>query len=427
MLRTALFCVFLFISNGFAQVANDDCNAAGELCPNQWETVNNFNSTVVTCLSCQDDFNLCFTPLNTAWFTFTTNEFGGAATLNILNLNFDLSIDNNNNSLNMAVFEATVPCNANSYILVHCITDFSGNMNENLPVLVANTTYYVAFSGTQNGTATAPSEASFQVRISGTGLQRPSPNITLNVNPIELCKGEVITLLADTLNCPNFTGVQWLKNGEPWFTSVSTIVNTNDIDDGDVITASSSCYDDCPITVTSGNLALTVYDFEVNAGNDVTITAGQSIVLSGSTSETDYFWSPPTGLSNLNSLNPTAAPAQTTTYFLTASNGICEITDEVSVFVIEGLEIPNVFSPNGDGVNDFWEIRGTENFTDVYLVIYDRSGQKVFESVNYNPLSFWNGTFRGKLMPTTTYFYTIELDRTSLNKQTLKGSVTLIR
>lgn len=427
MSRFLWFTLLLSSFNGFAQMASDNCNAAGALCPNQWETVHNFNSTTVTCISCQDDFDLCFVPLNTSWFTFTTNTFGGDATLNVLNVNFDLNIDNNNNSLNMAIFEANVPCNANAYILMHCVTNFTGNLIENIPALNANTTYYVVFSGTQNGAANAPSEASFEVRISGPAVQRATPNISIDITPMELCRGQLILLQADTLNCPDFTHVDWHKNGEAWLTSMSTTLSTDDITDGDVITASITCYENCPIITVSGNQTLTVYDFEVDAGNNMTISAGQNVVLSGNTTESDFFWSPPTDLTNMGSLSPTASPKQTTTYYLTASNGICAISDEVTVFVIEKLEIPNVFSPNGDGVNDFWEIRGTENFTDVYVVIYDRSGQKVFESVNYNPLNFWNGTLRGKLMPTTTYFYTIELDRTSPNKQTLKGSVTLVR
>jgi gliding motility-associated-like protein len=421
-------CGLFFVHVAQSQLANDNCTNAGLLCPDSWENVNNFGTTAITCLSCQDDFTLCFTPINTAWFTFATYDTGGAATLTIQNVNFDTDVDNDNNSLNLAIFEAGVPCVSQSYSLVHCVNDFSGNISEALVGLAPNTLYYVVFSGTQNGIgANAPSQASFDVQISGPALQRPVPSLGLSAQPLALCKSGVVVLQADTLNCPDFNGVQWLKNGEPWLMSLGITLSTDDVADGDVITAATSCYEDCPIIVTSGNQTLTVYDFQVNAGSDVTIAAGQSVVLSGSTTEMDYFWSPPTGLTNPNILDPTAAPAQTTTYFLTASNGICEITDEVSVFVIEGLEIPNVFSPNGDGVNDFWEILGTENFTDVYVVIYDRSGQKVFESVNYNPLSFWNGTFRGKLMPTTTYFYTIELDRTSPNKQMLKGSVTLVR
>lgn len=411
-----------------SQVSSNNCSTAGLLCPNEWEVVNNFNSTIQTCLSCQDDFNLCFNPLNTSWFTFLTFDTGGEIDIEIQNVSFDNNVNNDNNSLNLAVFEASVPCFSQSYELVHCINEFDGNLSETINGLSPNTLYYVVFSGTQNGLgALEASQASFEIRISGAAVTRPPANLTFVASPTSSCAGGLVTLEVDTLGCPNFTNIEWHKNGEIWQTSLGTAFTTDELENDDVIQAFTTCYEDCPILLSSNQIAFTVYDFLVDAGSNVTIAQGQSVVLNGTTNEAIYSWTPPTGLNNPNILNPTAAPDQTTTYFLTASNGICEISDEMTVFVVEGLEIPNVFSPNGDGVNDVWEIQGTQNFNDIYVVIYDRSGQKVFESVNYNPLSFWNGNSRGRALPATTYFYTIELNRGTPDRQTIKGAVTLVR
>lgn len=421
--------IFLFSTSILrSQISSDDCGNAGQLCPNEWANVNNFNTTVLTCLSCQDDFNLCFTPINTAWFFFNTYDLGGDVNLNIQNIQFDPNVNNDNNSINLAVFQAQVACFSQSYQLVHCVNDFNVNLNEVLLALEPNTTYYVVFSGTQNGPgALEASEASFSVQISGIGVARDPVAISIGAVEEEICTGQPLTLFADMTTCPEYSSVDWYKNGEFWLSTTSNGITTDEVQDGDTFSAISSCYVDCPIEVNSNSLEITVYDFNVNAGADVTISQGQGVNLNGSTSETEYFWSPPTGLNNPNILNPIASPEITTTYYLTATNGICEIVDEMTVNVISELVIPNVFSPNGDGINDTWEILGTENFQEVYVIVYDRSGQKVFESVNYNPLKYWNGTFKNKALPTSTYYYVITLDRSSNNSQELKGSVTIVR
>jgi gliding motility-associated-like protein len=80
-------------------------------------------------------------------------------------------------------------------------------------------------------------------------------------------------------------------------------------------------------------------------------------------------------------LTPIAFPEETTTFFLTATNGVCERTDEMVVTVNKNLTIPTVFSPNGDGINDRWEILGTARFPNMKMEMMDRWGQKVFETV----------------------------------------------
>jgi gliding motility-associated-like protein len=425
-----IFTFIFFISTPLlrSQISSDDCANAGQLCPNEWTNVNNLNATVLTCMSCQDDFNFCFTPLNTAWLTFNTYDLGGDLTLSIQNIQFDAAVNNDNNSLNLAIFKAPVPCFSQSYELIHCINDFNTNINEPILALEANMTYYLVFSGTQNGPgALEPSQANFQIRVSGIAVSRPISNVSVGAVEQEICTGQPLTLIVDTTACPDASAINWYKNGVFWLTTNANIITTDEVEDGDEFRIETTCYEDCPELRVTNTITITVYDFQVNAGADLTISQGQGITLSGTTDQQEYFWSPPTGLNNPNVLNPIASPETTTTYYLTASNGICEIVDEMTITVISGLVIPDVFSPNGDGINDTWEILGTENFQEVYVVVYDRSGQKVFESVNYNPLKYWNGTFKNKALPTSTYYYVITLDRSSNNSQVLKGPVTIIR
>lgn len=426
MLRIILIFSIVLFSTAHSQISSDNCADAGQLCPNRVEPVNNFNTTINTCLACPDDFDLCFTPLNTAWFKFTTTDNGNAV-LRIQNLTFNNAINNPNNSMNLAVFEATVPCFSQSYSLIHCATDIQANTNEQLTGLQSNTTYYVVFSGTQNGTANAPSEALFNVRITGAAVDRAEPEVSIGHSPAEICKGNPVTLIADITTCPENSELQWYKNGSLWLSTPNNVITTLDIENGDEFYALTTCFEMCTENIQTNNLTINIHDFVVDAGQDTTIVQGNGIELSGFTTESNYFWSPPLGLTSPTILNPIASPEYTTTYFLTASNGLCEITDELTITVISDLIVPNVFSPNGDGVNDVWEILGTENYQEVYVVIYDRSGQKVLEAVNYNPLRFWNGTNRGKDLPASTYFYVITLDRNTSSQKVIKGSVTIIR
>lgn len=70
------------------------------------------------------------------------------------------------------------------------------------------------------------------------------------------------------------------------------------------------------------------------------------------------------------------------------------------------LRIPNAFSPNGDGVNDRWEIPGLAATPGCQVQVFNRWGQSVFESIGYGQP--WDGTWHGQLLPVGTYYYVIK-------------------
>ncbi len=70
--------------------------------------------------------------------------------------------------------------------------------------------------------------------------------------------------------------------------------------------------------------------------------------------------------------------------------------------------IPRFFTPNSDGFNDFFELRGIEEFGESEINIFDRYGKLLKSSKNV-PFS-WNGTYRGKFLPTNDYWYQIIID-----------------
>jgi len=90
------------------------------------------------------------------------------------------------------------------------------------------------------------------------------------------------------------------------------------------------------------------------------------------------------------------------------------------------LSIPNVFSPNGDGKNDFFNLIA-EGYTNFHLIIFDRWGMKIFESSNAS--NEWNGKVNntGGECPDGTYYYIFSANDINSKPLSLKGFITLIR
>lgn len=91
------------------------------------------------------------------------------------------------------------------------------------------------------------------------------------------------------------------------------------------------------------------------------------------------------------------SPNYTFTYF----PGILTIEPSLSL-----LSIPNTFTPNGDGINDTWDIKYLDYYPKSTVIIFDRWGKKVFSSIGY-PIA-WDGTYKGAAIPSGTYYYIID-------------------
>ena len=88
------------------------------------------------------------------------------------------------------------------------------------------------------------------------------------------------------------------------------------------------------------------------------------------------------------------------------------------------IYIPNAFSPNGDGLNDFLLVYGY-TIRSMRMIIFSQWGEKMFESTNQN--LGWNGTYKGKPQPSGVYMYVCEMILNDGTKQQRKGSINLVR
>lgn len=137
-----------------------------------------------------------------------------------------------------------------------------------------------------------------------------------------------------------------------------------------------------------------------------------------------YEWTPATGLDNTTVKNPVVTGDQDITYQLKItdkSNG-CVNFSQVAVKVSPVINISNTFTPNGDGINDYWEIKGLVAYENSTVDVYNRYGQPLFHSVGYPKP--WDGTYQGKQAPSGTYYYVVN---TKMNNVVLSGYVVILR
>ena len=166
----------------------------------------------------------------------------------------------------------------------------------------------------------------------------------------------------------------------------------------------------------------------VYAGPDVTIVAGDITILQGVSSENNYLWTPSTKLNATNIANPVAQPDVTTRYVLTSVTNLgCKASSSVLVTVLPYCVRPKgAFTPNGDGIYDTWFVTdGTACLTNVEAHVFNRYGNKVFESANYH--NDWKGTYNGQSLPVGTYYYVLKYTLIDNRIIILKGNVTILR
>jgi gliding motility-associated-like protein len=147
--------------------------------------------------------------------------------------------------------------------------------------------------------------------------------------------------------------------------------------------------------------------------------------LSGTDISYKYLWTPSTNLTDSSIAEPLASPKETTTYTLTVTDtNNCMYVDSIKVIYTKEFNIPSGISPNGDGVNDLWEIDFLEDFPNATVAVYNRWGEILFEAKNgYTDL--WDGTYKGSTLPIGTYYFIIDLKSDRFDPIT--GPITILK
>jgi gliding motility-associated-like protein len=168
----------------------------------------------------------------------------------------------------------------------------------------------------------------------------------------------------------------------------------------------------------------------VIAGPDTTIDLGQKVQLysyTTSSSSLVYLWTPDSSLNFTNIPNPVYAGSDTIIFHLTvtdASGCTATATDTIRVRIPDNIQLPNVITPNGDGKNDLWILNPKINLIGSHLVIFNRWGEVVYETYNYN--NDWGGTYKstGTKVPDGTYYYVLTVP--AQNNHTYKGPINVL-
>ncbi|WP_316796483.1 gliding motility-associated C-terminal domain-containing protein [Pedobacter agri] len=242
------------------------------------------------------------------------------------------------------------------------------------------------------------------------------PIVATNITEATICEGSSIALSASGGASYQWTPAAGLSDPN----APNTIASPTETTKYSVKVSNGACSETTQITINVNKKAI------VEAGADQKIISGQAINFNGKITGNDftYYWTPSDYLDDPLKLNPIAKPTEDITYTLHAiSNlGCATITDDIFIKVYPQIVIPNTFSPNGDSVNDTWNIPTAVAFPNPIVKIVNRNGQLVYQSTGaYKP---WDGKLNGKDLPPAVYYYTIYFNE---DFETYSGWINLIR
>ena len=185
------------------------------------------------------------------------------------------------------------------------------------------------------------------------------------------------------------------------------------------VTDSIGCSTDLQTTVN------TLENPTVELGANLKTEWGNIVQLKATSNGVRFWWAPTEGLSCTNCLNPLVDSKEKRTYTLTVQgeNG-CFNYDSITIIYDGIIYLPNVFTPDGDGINDIFYAVGVD-IAKLDFYIFDRWGEQLFYTDDINV--GWDGTYKGRLAETETYVWKVWYEDVVGNRGTLYGTVTLLK
>jgi len=269
------------------------------------------------------------------------------------------------------------------------------------------------------------------------------PSVSISPVSADACALATVTFTATPVNGGTSPHYQWKVNGQNSGTDnasfASTTLNNNDKITCE-LTSSLPCVTSATVTsneaifvldppVTTGVTIVSSLTGPVCAGTEITFTATPD--LAGF--NPSYQWKINGANAGANSPTftvKTLADGDIVTCTITSdgkclanptatSNAITVTFNPVSQCVIV---VPNTFTPNGDGINDLWNITALSYYPDCSITVFSRYGSVVYHSQGYGKP--WDGTTNGKSAPVGTYYFILDLKN---GKKPMSGSVTILR
>ena len=152
-------------------------------------------------------------------------------------------------------------------------------------------------------------------------------------------------------------------------------------------------------------------------GNNPVIKIGDEINLQSQNTFDAYTWS-----NGSTSNNISVQPSASSWYSLTVDSSGCLGVD--SIYVVLGVIPYDAITPNGDLMNDTWEILDIENYPQAFVKVFNRWGEIVHETSGGGSYKAWDGTYESEQLPVGTYYYVIDLNN---NEEPQTGPITIVR
>ena len=176
----------------------------------------------------------------------------------------------------------------------------------------------------------------------------------------------------------------------------------------------------------------------VDLGTDLTLLLGCDIQLDAQISPPDhvvtYEWFPSDSLECVDCPSTKAKPTSTTTYEVVVTDPTgCAASDQITITVSKErpLFFPNAFSPDGDGINDYFTIYGGKSARIIKMLrVFDRWGALLFEATDIplsKPDSGWDGTFRAQQLGTGVYAWFAQVEFVDGEVFLYEGDVTIMK
>ena len=256
--------------------------------------------------------------------------------------------------------------------------------------------------------------------------------VSITASDTATCIGTPIDLTATVTNGTANPGLEWYVNGSP--TAITTPQFVDSATGNQVVYCEITSDASCGLA-RSNSIPIAIYPapsippgqiFYLPYGKDESIDP----LIDGAVAT--YLWTPSTGLSDSTAATPIITAPETRTYTLkVTSPGGCKASGLITVDVYTPLEVPNAFTPNGDGHNDlFYILGGPQGSTIKEFAIFDRWGEKRFDihnGVPGDPRFGWNGNYNGHPAAPGTYAYIAVIATPDGHQNVYKGTLVLIR